>query len=42
MFVTNKIINPPPKEIDITDGIMVKVVNQFKLLSETINNKLNF
>jgi hypothetical protein len=41
MFVTNKRINPP-KEIDIGDGIGVKVVDQFKLLGVTIDNKLNF
>ena len=40
MFVTNKRINPA-KEIDIDDGITVKVVDQFKLLGVTIDNKLN-
>ena len=32
----------PPKEIDIGDGITVKVADQFKLLGVTIDNKLNF
>ena len=40
-MLTNKRINPP-KEIDIGDGQTVKVVDQFKLLGVTIDNKLNF
>jgi hypothetical protein len=41
MFVTNKRIKAP-KEIEITTGISVKVVEQFKLLGVNIDNKLNF
>ena len=41
MFVTSKRIKAP-KEIEITAGISVKVVEQFKLLGVTIDNKLNF
>jgi len=42
MFVTSKRIKAPPKEIEITAGISVKVLEQFKLLGVTIDNKLNF
>jgi len=41
MFVTSKRIKAP-KEIEITAGISLKVVEQFKLLGVTIDNKLNF
>ena len=41
MFVINKRIKAP-KEIEIATGISVKVVDQFKLLGVTIDNKLNF
>ena len=41
MFVTNKRIKAP-KEIEISAGISVRVVEQFKLLGVTIDNKLNF
>jgi hypothetical protein len=41
MFVTNKRIEAP-KEIEISAGISVRVVEQFKLLGVTIDNKLNF
>ncbi len=46
MFVTNKRINLPNeiavcKDINGKD-IQVSVVNNFKLLGVTINNKLNF
>jgi len=41
MFVTNKRIKAH-KVIDITAGISVRVVEQFKLLGVTIDNKLNF
>jgi hypothetical protein len=41
MFVTSKRIKAP-KEIEITAGISVKVVEQFKLLGVTIDNKINF
>jgi len=41
MFVTSKRIKAP-KKIEITAGVSVKVVEQFKLLGVTIDNKLNF
>ena len=42
MFVTNKHIKKKiPKEIEI-NGVMVQVVESFKLLGVTIDNKLNF
>jgi hypothetical protein len=41
MFVTSKRIKAP-KEIEITLGVSVKMVKQFKLLGVTIDNKLNF
>jgi hypothetical protein len=41
MFVTNKIIKAP-KEIEISAGVSVRVVEQFKPLGVTIDNKLNF
>jgi hypothetical protein len=41
MFVTSKRIKAP-KVIEITTGVSVKVVEQFKLLGVTIDNKLNF
>jgi hypothetical protein len=41
MFVTSKRIKAP-KVIEITTGVFVKVVEQFKLLGVTIDNKLNF
>ena len=41
MIVTNKRIKSP-KEIEVSNGILVKVVDQFKLLGIKIDNKLNF
>jgi hypothetical protein len=41
MFATSKRIKAP-KEIEIAAGISVRVVEQFKLLGVTIDNKLNF
>ncbi len=41
MIVTNKRIKSP-KEIEVSNGILVKVVDQFKLLGINIDNKLNF
>ena len=42
MFVTNKHIkNKLPKEIEV-NGVMVQVVESFKLLGVTIDNRLNF
>ena len=42
MFITNRRIKSKlPSEIEI-DGVPVKVVDTFKLLGVTIDNKLNF
>jgi hypothetical protein len=41
MIVTNKRIKSP-KEIEVSNGILVKVFDQFKLLGINIENKLNF
>jgi hypothetical protein len=41
MIVTNKRIKSP-KEIEVSNGILDKVVDQFKLLGINIDNKLNF